>query len=352
MTFIERWFHRPQNVWLRRALFQVHLWTGIGIGLYIFAICVSGSALVFRTELIKSLWPDLKTVVVSGPKLTPEVLTKIAERAHPHYVVANIWDAKQANQATEIWLDRGQHRIEREFDPYTGEDLGRRSPYAIAIISWLTDLHGNLLNGSTGRTVNGVGAIFLVLLAATGAVIWWPGIETWRRNLTIDWKAPWKRLNWDLHSAVGFWTLAIVFMWGFTGTYLIFPDPITRTVNRFSPLDQYKVVAETNTSPQGNIIVRIPAAAPADSRERRLYGRTNLGWGDKLVRWFSLLHYGTFGGWGVKSLWVALGLIPPFLFVTGAIMWWNRVVSPYLRRHVLRKPSIEPARLNQATSTD
>jgi hypothetical protein len=29
---------------------------------------------------------------------------------------------------------------------------------------------------------------------------------------------------------------------------------------------------------------------------------------------------------------VALGLIPSLLFVTGTIMWWNRVLSPSARR--------------------
>jgi uncharacterized iron-regulated membrane protein len=43
--------------WLRRALFQVHLWGGIGLSLYILVICVSGSAIVFRRELNKSLCP-------------------------------------------------------------------------------------------------------------------------------------------------------------------------------------------------------------------------------------------------------------------------------------------------------
>ena len=40
MSFAERWMRRPQNVWLRRALFQVHLWTGIAVGLYVVAISV------------------------------------------------------------------------------------------------------------------------------------------------------------------------------------------------------------------------------------------------------------------------------------------------------------------------
>ena len=29
---------------------------------------------------------------------------------------------------------------------------------------------------------------------------------------------------------------------------------------------------------------------------------------------------------------MVLGLTPPVLFVTGAIMWWHRVLNPWLKR--------------------
>ena len=45
------WFRHPQGVWVRKALFQVHLWTGLGVGLYIVVISVTGSVLVYRSEL-------------------------------------------------------------------------------------------------------------------------------------------------------------------------------------------------------------------------------------------------------------------------------------------------------------
>lgn len=51
----------------------------------------------------------------------------------------------------------------------------------------IVDLHENLLTGSTGRIVNGIGAISLALLCLTGAAIWWPGTKYWRRSLTIEW---------------------------------------------------------------------------------------------------------------------------------------------------------------------
>ena len=64
MTFWDRWLRRPQGLWLRKAIFQIHLWTGIGLGIYVVLISVSGSAIVFRNELYKSLWPPPKLVAM------------------------------------------------------------------------------------------------------------------------------------------------------------------------------------------------------------------------------------------------------------------------------------------------
>ena len=46
---------------------------------------------------------------------------------------------------------------------------------------------------------------FATVLVATGAVVWWPGVSRWKRSLFIRSSAGWRRLNWDLHSALGFW---------------------------------------------------------------------------------------------------------------------------------------------------
>src|SRR5262249_3335859 len=48
--------------------------------------------------------------------------------------------------------------------------------------------------------------------------------------------------------------------------------------------------------------------------------------GDKIVRWFTYLHFGNFAGPKTKTLWAFLGLAPVGLFVTGVLMWWNRVL--------------------------
>ena len=243
----KRWVHQPQDVFLRRALFQIHLWAGIALGLYILVVCLSGSILVYRNELYTYFSPE-----TDGPL-----------------------------------------------------------PLGFQITAWLLRLHDNLLFGQTGRRVNGFGAMAVLLLCITGAVIWWPGMRSWRRSLTIEWRSNWKRVNWTLHSALGFWCFAFIVMWAMSGIYLSFPDYVS---------DALDAIKDRDASPAYNWFVR-----------RSTY-------------WLAYSHFGRFGGriWGCarvglcdqagKATWALFGLVPPVMFVTGAFMWWNRVVSPARRR--------------------
>ena len=295
MTFWERWLRHPQALWLRKAIFQVHLWSGISVGLYIAVISLSGSVLVYRVELRQRFDPQPRFVVVSGERMGSEELTEAAQRAYPEHTASIFVEREDPSRAVTVSIDRDGKRQQRLFDPYTGEDLGHALPLGWRLTTWLLDLHDNLLYGETGRAVNGVGALLMTLLSLTGAFIWWPGIQSWRRSLTIDWKANWRRLNWNLHSAIGFWTVAFVFMWGITGIYLSFPEPFMAAVNYLEPLD-------------------------VSSFEPRL--------GDTILYWIAYVHFGRFAGWPTKLLWALLGLAPPIMFVTGALMWWKRVLKP------------------------
>src|SRR5262252_7011953 len=90
MTHWNQWVRRPQSLLLRRAVFQVHLWCGIGIGLYVLLVSLTGSALVFSNELFRAATRDPVVVVASGPVLTNEQLAAAAARAWPGYAVRRI----------------------------------------------------------------------------------------------------------------------------------------------------------------------------------------------------------------------------------------------------------------------
>ena len=253
----QRWVRQPQKVWLRRAIFQVHLWAGIGVGLYVFFISVTGSVLVYRNELYVAVTPDVVT-----PSATP------AEA--------------QANV-----------------------------PFGMRVVDSLLDAHDNLLSGSTGRKVNGAGAVAVLLMCLTGAVIWWPGIARWREHLVLRRGVGWRRFTWQLHGVIGFWSFAFLLLLGMSGLYLCFSEQFGLFADWLQP----------------------PTAENAGTR-----------FVDSALYWLAYLHFGRINGIGIpcggpglcdqatKAVWAIGGALPAAMFVTGAIMWWNRVVRRWLRK--------------------
>jgi uncharacterized iron-regulated membrane protein len=168
----------------------------------------------------------------------------------------------------------------------SGSVLVYRNELSAAVsVEWLVRLHGTLLAGSQGHVLNGIGAFSLIVLCLTGAVIWWPGRAYWRRSLTVDWSARFPRLNWDVHSAFGFWFVAFVTMWGVSGLYLSQPD-LFNVLLRFDPAD--RVV-------------------------------------DRALFWLAQLHFGRFNR-TTQAVWALVGLIPAVLAFTGIFICCRRVL--------------------------
>ena len=195
-------------------------------------------------------------------------------------------------------------------------------------------------------------SVIFTVLCISGLIVWWPGIDRWKRSLLIDPRSGWKRINWDLHSAVGFWTFGLVFMWAVTGIFVVWPTPFERQLHKVMPLRQYQVPEDVPDEPRAQVTMPVvaqvtPLPAPPDAQggvSKGGFGKGGFGKGrgkrapivltagDKVVRWSYYLHFGNFAGNKTKALWVVLGLLPALLFVTGTIMWWNRVLSPAARR--------------------
>jgi uncharacterized iron-regulated membrane protein len=285
----------------------VHLWSGIGLGLYVFFISVTGSVLVYSNELYVAATPEPVISKGSGPPLADGELAALAMHSYPGYRVAQIFRPPDPDQAAEIWLERGGKINKRLFDPRSGADVGSAAATGVWLVSELIELHDNLLGGPTGRKVNGAGALAVLLLATTGLVIWWPGIARWRRSLTLRRGVGWKRFTWDLHSVIGFWGCGFILVFALSGIYLCMPEQVQAFADWLEP------VTDTNAG-------------------RRFV--------DGALYWLAYLHFGRINGIGIpcsgpgvcdqmtKAVWATLGLAPAAMFVTGAIMWWNRVLRP------------------------
>jgi uncharacterized iron-regulated membrane protein len=285
-----RWIHAPQRAPLRRALFQIHLWLGIALGVYIVVISVSGSAIVFRRELNVWLIPR-EVPSMEGVKLTGDALLDAAKLAYPDYEVKNVREQRRAERPLHVELERNGQPSERLFDPYTGRDMGLAYPPVLQAVEWLVDLHDNLLAGTTGRFVNGLAGGLVTALFVSGAIIWWPGRRRWRLSMTTGPPEKSLRFAWRLHSALGFWSFALLFVWAITAIYFAFPVPVEKTIDYFD--------------------------ADLSDGDRP---------GEAVLLWLIQLHFGRFGGLWIRALWALLGLVPAILFISGFVVWWTRVV--------------------------
>ena len=83
MRLWEDWVRHPQSLWLRKSVFQIHRWTGIGAGLYILLMSSSGSLIVYRDELTLAFSRAPVIVTSQGPRMTLDELRQAAQRHLP-----------------------------------------------------------------------------------------------------------------------------------------------------------------------------------------------------------------------------------------------------------------------------
>ena len=304
-----RWLRRPHSTRLRKVSFQLHLWIGLATGLYVVMLSVTGSALVFRRELDRAFSPRRPVFNESLRLLPEETLAQAARRAYPGHTVTRVGAVERRSPVVRISLARGEDTFERLFNAYTGADLGDPYPRLARALLWTADLHDDLLmvDGGRGRYWNGLGSLFVTLLCATGAMIWWRGVAGWARGMTINWRVPWPRLSFDLHSATGFWFFAVIALWAVSGIYLAFPDPFGRFVDW------------------------------GWGEDLSSYPRS----GDVVLEWLVRLHFGRWRSHTLKAVWVIIGLVPAVMFATGLAMWWCRVVrGPAKAGHYVQQSAV------------
>ena len=177
-TFLDR----PQSTLFRRALFQVHIWVGVLTGLYIFVVCTTGAALVFRIEMQRAMHPALFTPARPGPVAHPADVIESVGRSFPGQTVFGV-DAPTTTRPTYLAYARGDTRLltlllltSVYLDHYTGASLTvptARRTLGDTVMAWIAPLHVGGFN-ATGLRV----AWFLLGLAppalfVTGFIMWW-----------------------------------------------------------------------------------------------------------------------------------------------------------------------------------
>ena len=352
---------------LRRILLKIHLIVGLVAAIELILLGGTGALLVFEPELEHLQNPALWHVQPEGKALDIAELVARVQKNNGGSKITGLRFSDDPGIAAGATLQgAGGKSFSVTVNPYTGAVLGSLA----GTNTWLPKVHQfhtNLLLGANGKVITGTAAILLVVLSLTGLILWWP-----RRIWRMDGFKSGRKVNFDLHNALGFWSSVFMLMFGLTGIVIHWDEEATQLVGRLTgtpprlaipamppvnpdahPASIAAVYEAATKAVPGAAVnsmqglnstkapVRVTMRFPED---RTPAGRTNVYihpvTGEVLMaqdsrtappgyRWVKLwnrqFHTGDEFGMFSRILTSLASLSLPLLAITGPLIWWGRI---------------------------
>lgn len=359
------------KVALRKAVFFVHLWLGLIVGIYFTVAGITGSVLVFKED-IETHWIMPERTGVKPPTADAQLmpLSQIIAQLRAEFPQTKDNDfslinpPEQPGGAYFLRLPVDKKSYATTVDPYTGKVI-RQFLYQDTWLNWIDDLHVDLLQKAPGKIANGYLGLLAGVLLLSGIWLWWP--KNWRQikiRSTIKRGGGANRIIADLHNVLGIYSLLLLLVVTLTGSVIVFHQPIQKFVISLVGKPKPQRAPQVNPSPGAQrlpVDQLLPAAekiAPESSfvfilfptkprQAFQCYKRAKVGilpdtsifidpyngkvlrvdreitapLSRKIMRSASGLHFGRWGYFGIKIVYALLGLIPLGLFITGVLMY-------------------------------
>ncbi len=388
------------RVSLRLILRRLHLWLGLALGGLFALVGVTGSALVYYLEIDTALHPELAQAAgLPAPGWHSAVWQRALETG------TSRWPAPGGRWSFEVTGEGGAiparyygpdavgHHPKREMVWFSadGSSVLRAEPWGGYLMSWLYQLHMELLMGETGAQTVGWAGFAMLALMILGLWLWWPR-GSWRKALAFKRNAvPIRRLR-DLHKLAGVWSAGLLIVLVATGILLALPtvktslltasiaapDEVpspqsTSSSGRQIPIAQALTAALARVPGTrlafidvpigGSAPIRVRVQVPGDPHPRfpgsyvfvdqysgevlAVHDVRNGNAASATAKWFRPLHDGSIAGTPTRILAILLGFVPLGLFVTGVLHWRRRVGRRAGSAHGrLRLQKLKPARTN------
>lgn len=350
----------------KQYLLQVHRWLGIITGLVVFLVSLSGCIYVFEEELRNTFQSEYLYVQPNNTRKPVDELLAHVHAAYPHETITQLRFKEQASAAF-IVITQSEKAI--SLNPYTGNIVGVRN-LKTDFLTLTIEFHETLFLGDIGKEIVKWNVLIFFFLCITGLILWWPKQKRFlRQALTIKWNTKFKRVNWDLHSVLGFYALIVLVLISATGIFWTFDNakklvsfatgaPITKTKAPEVPKQTaqvyswqaaydyckntypgaYQVAINQPTKPTEplRVLMRYPYQVvrkqntiffhPENGKILRADLFTNYTSYDKVMRSNFDFHTGRIPALGLfgKLLYFFASLIATSLPVTGFIIWWGR----------------------------
>ncbi len=355
---------------MRKSLFKWHSITALVALLPLILIAITGSILVFKTEIDTWLMPKQMSVNLasSQPREDLNVLINNINTTHPNFLMGSweLFDDKVRADTAYIIDKHSGAWYKLYINQYNGELLSTPVPLNHDLTDWLLSLHYTFLLDFTGTVLGSIFAIILLFLGISGIIL---HKRFWAKLFTLRFSAARRIFYSDVHKLIGIISSPIILILAFTGGYYniaevvhevsehIEPHPILKAPLYHKDTDFQLLLDKSENDianfkasyftfpfePELHITFygEVPTANPLTSeyastvtyhRETSKllssYDIRNASDINAFVDTFRKLHFGYFAGLPSKIIWCVLGLSPLWLALTGLYFYWFRKARP------------------------
>lgn len=380
--------HKFNRGMFKKLIGKIHLFLGLGTGVIVILLSVTGCMYAFRDEIFDIVHHDFIYINSDGLEETTLPLSQLWDRAQQalgnQYQIKNASTYKQADKAwmfrayqyndTAItYFDAGNYDMIVYINPYSGEVQGIMNHH-LEFFQLVKMLHWSLwLNTPYGQPIIGYSVLIFVISLITGLILWWPKNKAaMKQRFSIHWKARWRRINYDLHNVPGFYSLMFALILATTGLVWSFQwvmglvyfsanmsfampaqkpvvksiKPVTSVVSDpFSQalVNSWELFPEVNSislskakEEEANIDAYVKVYDGTYYKSHRLqfdqytaellqaHYYHELSSGEKLINMNYDIHIGAIGGIWGKILAFIVSFICGSLPISGFIIWWGR----------------------------
>ncbi|MEQ1814401.1 MAG: PepSY domain-containing protein [Candidatus Nitrotoga sp.] len=170
---------------LHGLLRRVHFWAGLIATPIVLFATFTGLLYLFTPQIEAWRHADVDRVEVAGVALSLDAQLAAAQDAQPHGKLRFIIPAYRSDETTQVFFDLHQHSSTTEHshgsaqghivyvNPYTAQVVGSLHEMA-RFQNWAKKLHSSALQDEGWRWLMELGVSWLLVMLATGLVLWWP----------------------------------------------------------------------------------------------------------------------------------------------------------------------------------
>lgn len=252
---------------MKKIFAKIHLWLSIPFGIIIAIVCLTGSILVFETEILELCYPSRYFVKeVKGEPLSPAALMDAARQQLPDSIkITGIRISADPERTSQLVLPGKKAAC--FINPYTGEITGIDDGKGffmkmMRLHRWLLDEYKRDGSFAWGKAIVGYSTLALAIIIISGLVIWYPrNRKVLKNRLKIKTKTGWFRFFYDLHVSVGFYAALLLLALSLTG--------LTWSFGWYRDAFYTTFGVSTNQTQQAH------ASAPSTSKEAPARGHSN-----------------------------------------------------------------------------